>query len=98
MKRHWQRLILSVALLAAVGGIPHPLVSSAEACPSCKAANATTDRRPKAYMASILFMLAMPATVFTGFGVAFYRMSRKAAATQLAANDTDNITDLSAST
>jgi hypothetical protein len=28
-------------------------------------------------MLSILFMLGMPATVFAGFGVAFYRMSRK---------------------
>jgi hypothetical protein len=98
MKRHGQRLILSVALLAAAGGIPLPFMSRADACPSCKAANATSERRPKAYMASILFMLAMPATVFTGFGVAFYRMSRKAAATQLAANDTNNITDLPAST
>jgi hypothetical protein len=28
-------------------------------------------------MYSILFMLGMPATVFTGFGIAFYRMSRR---------------------
>ena len=32
--------------------------------------------RPKAYMYSILFMLAVPATLFTGFSVAFYRMSQ----------------------
>jgi hypothetical protein len=31
-------------------------------------------------MLSILFMLGMPATVFTGFGVAFYRMSKRSAA------------------
>jgi hypothetical protein len=31
-------------------------------------------------MLSILFMLGMPATVFTGFGLAFYRMSRRSPA------------------
>ena len=33
-------------------------------------------------MYSILFMMGMPATIFTGFGISFYRMTRKA---QLAA-------------
>lgn len=33
-------------------------------------------------MLSILFMLGMPATVFAGFGVAFYRMSRRTAVDQ----------------
>ncbi|MBL8815724.1 MAG: hypothetical protein JNL58_06815 [Planctomyces sp.] len=53
-------------------------MSSAAACPMCKIANESDDRRPRAYMYSILFMLAMPATVFTGFGISFYRMARKA--------------------
>ena len=33
-------------------------------------------------MYSILFMLGMPATVFAGFGIAFYRLSRRAALEQ----------------
>lgn len=53
-------------------------MSSAAACPMCKIANESDDRRPRAYMYSILFMLAMPATVFTGFGISFYRLARKA--------------------
>ena len=49
----------------------------AQACPSCKSANESDDRRPQAYMASILFMLAMPAAIFAGFGVAFWRASKR---------------------
>jgi len=53
----------------------------------CKQANETTagekkeevNRRPAAYMYSILFMLAMPATLLTGFGIGFYRLARKSA-------------------
>jgi len=56
--------------------------SNASACPMCKSANDTEDRRPMAYMYSILFMLAMPATIFTGFGIGFYRLSKKAQAMQ----------------
>ena len=35
--------------------------------------------RPRAYMYSILFMLAVPATMFTVFGVSFYRLSKSQA-------------------
>ncbi len=56
--------------------------TEAMACPNCKFANETEDSRPRAYMYSILFMIGMPATIFTGFGISFYRMSKKA---QLAA-------------
>jgi len=56
--------------------------TTATACPMCKNANETnlnpgTENRPKAYMYSILFMLAMPASIFTGFGVTFYRLSKQ---------------------
>lgn len=58
---------------------------AAIACPMCQAANETGEdgeiivstTRPKAYMYSILFMLAMPATVLTGFGIGFWRLSRR---------------------
>ncbi|MEO1995951.1 MAG: hypothetical protein ABGZ17_11815, partial [Planctomycetaceae bacterium] len=40
-------------------------------------ATETDDRLPRAYMYSILFMLSVPATIATGFGVSFYRLSKK---------------------
>lgn len=68
---------LQMRAVAAMFCILIGLSATAQACPSCKSANESDDRRPQAYMASILFMLAMPATVFAGFGVAFWRASRK---------------------
>lgn len=77
-----RRLLFTIAVLlaamAAAPGLPR-----ADACPMCKAANesgetsAAQDARPRAYMYSILFMLSMPATLFAGFGVGFYRLHKK---------------------
>ena len=74
MKKLTRIALMSLAVIAANGF----LSSEAQACPGCKNANETDSLRPRAYMYSILFMLGMPATVFTGFGIAFYRMSRRA--------------------
>ncbi|MFG0331780.1 MAG: hypothetical protein ACF8TS_00335 [Maioricimonas sp. JB049] len=60
-------------------------VPSAQACPMCKVANesgengsaSATSSVPRAYMYSILFMLTMPATLMTGFGIGFYRLWKK---------------------
>jgi len=72
------RLTLAAVVFAATAGVlPHSWQSSTMACPSCKNANETDSRKPTAYMYSILFMLGMPATIFSCFGVAFYRMSRR---------------------
>lgn len=76
------KLLLRVTLAAgifsaAAGVVPHAWQAQAVACPSCKNANETDLRKPTAYMYSILFMLGMPATIFSCFGVAFYRMSRR---------------------
>jgi hypothetical protein len=80
MKKLMRIVMMTVAMITASG-----LVSSeAQACPGCKNANETDSLRPRAYMYSILFMLGMPATVFTGFGIAFYRMSRRSMQEQLA--------------
>lgn len=49
----------------------------AAACPNCKTALEQDDAKPKAYMYSILFMLAMPATLFSAFGIGLYRLSRR---------------------
>lgn len=86
------RITLIVIVLSTVCGIaPWSFPSAAVACPGCKTANETDELRPRAYMYSILFMLGMPATVFTGFGIAFYRLSRRAALDQ---QDTDIPSDV----
>ena len=69
------RTWLMVAILA--GAFSLGAAETASACPMCKAAITTSDRRPRAFMYSILFMLAMPATIFTGFSIGFYRLSRQ---------------------
>ena len=74
MKKLMRIVMMTLAMFVA-GGV---MSSEAQACPGCKNANETDTLRPRAYMYSILFMLGMPATVFTGFGIAFYRMSRRA--------------------
>lgn len=49
----------------------------------CKIANEdgagspAQNARPRAYMYSILFMLAMPATLTAGYGLSFYRLWKK---------------------
>lgn len=69
------RTWLMVALLT--GAFSLGAARTARACPMCKAAITSDDRRPQAFMYSILFMLAMPATIFTGFSIGFYRLSRR---------------------
>ncbi len=54
-----------------------PTTTPAKACPMCAEANKQDDNRPTAYMYSILFMMAMPAVIFTGFGIGLYRLQRK---------------------
>ncbi|MDA0835079.1 MAG: hypothetical protein O2955_04850 [Planctomycetota bacterium] len=69
---------IGIIMLAALfnGAI---VVPTASACPMCKSANETQSELPRAYQYSILFMLAMPATIFTGIGVGLYRMSKREA-------------------
>lgn len=73
MKKLIRIALMTLAVTMASG----VMSSESQACPGCKNANETDSLRPRAYMYSILFMLGMPATVFTGFGIAFYRMSRR---------------------
>lgn len=75
-----RRFFLTFSLFAALltGG----LSASAVACPMCSQANESAqgeeeNARPRAYMYSILFMMAMPATILAGFGIGFYRLSKK---------------------
>ena len=65
-------LTMGVALLLCAS-----VTSDALACPMCQLAAESDDRLPRAYMYSILFMLSVPATIATGFGVSLYRLSKK---------------------
>ncbi|WP_437223164.1 hypothetical protein SH661x_003101 [Planctomicrobium sp. SH661] len=83
VRRNFQAACLGIVLLSGLVAAP-----SVQACPMCKAALENNEdpavaARPKAYMYSILFMLSMPATLATLFGVSFYRLSRQ----QQAVND-----------
>jgi len=82
-----KRLLILTALL---GGLfaAGPMVTSVDACPMCKYANeggaedsegamTEANRRPQAYMYSILFMISMPATLLAGFSFSFYRKWKK---------------------
>ncbi len=51
--------------------------AAAQACPMCSQSIAEENLLPHAYMYSIIFMLAMPATVFTGFGTMIFLKFRK---------------------
>ncbi|HVJ85885.1 MAG TPA: hypothetical protein VM452_09595 [Caulifigura sp.] len=76
MTRSALRRLAALPVLAVVLAAPVP----ADACPLCKLANESKqcneeeNRRPQAYMYSILFMLSMPATLLTGFSFGFYRV------------------------
>ena len=73
---------LTFRRLAAAAAIAFVLAAptAVSACPLCKLANESKqsdeeqNRRPQAYMYSILFMLSMPATLLTGFSLGFYRL------------------------
>ncbi|QDU08882.1 hypothetical protein [Gimesia aquarii] len=70
------RTCLLVVLMLGLFSFP-PVINQASACPMCKQLNETDDNKPQAYMYSITFMLAMPAILFSGFGIVFYKMNRR---------------------
>ena len=59
-------LLLTLALLSC-------MTAEVSACPMCNTNIESDQSLPRAYMYSILFMLAVPPTVFVGIGVAIYR-------------------------
>ena len=67
---------VSIAALAAAALLAVP--DLAAACPMCKAGAEADDRLPRAFFASILLMLGVPCALFGGFGVAFWRLSKRA--------------------
>ena len=86
VKRLLTSTILALAVLSSAATV-------AQACPMCKYANESkqhdeaANRRPKAFMYSILFMLSMPPTIFTVFGISFYRLNKQAQAAAVLEND-----------
>jgi hypothetical protein len=74
--RTWILTLTAGLLLSLTAATP------ASACPMCKLANESDSRLPTAYMYSILFMIGMPATIFSGFSIGFWRLARKAARLQ----------------
>ena len=70
-RRFWLTCVTLAALLCS--GM---FSGTAEACPSCKNANATDSRLPLAYQASILFMLGVPTVLCSVFGVMLYRLNK----------------------
>jgi hypothetical protein len=86
VKRILTSSILALAVLSS-------LATVAQACPMCKYANEAdqhdeaANRRPKAFMYSILFMLSMPPTIFTVFGISFYRLNKQAQAAAALENE-----------
>lgn len=81
-----QKLARLFVLMTAFGVLSAP---TAEACPMCQAANEDGQVEgfdgppamtsvPRAYMYSILFMLAVPVVLFASFAIGFYRLSKRA--------------------
>lgn len=89
MSSYFRRTFIAVTMLLALSGAIGSS-SQAIACPNCKLANETESNRPRAYMYSILFMIGMPATIFTGFGLSFYRMVSKARQAELDALESES--------
>lgn len=71
-----RNLLLSLFLLTGAC-LFSPATETAQACPMCKAATEDDADLPRAYMYSILFMLAVPATIFSGIGVSLYRLNKQ---------------------
>jgi hypothetical protein len=66
-----------ISKLVAAAVISLAMAAPVSACPMCKLAAESSLRQPRAYMFSILFMMGMPMMLTTGFGIAFYRLSRQ---------------------
>ncbi|MEM9701589.1 MAG: hypothetical protein AAF907_04005 [Planctomycetota bacterium] len=67
-----RRVLTAAALFMLLLALP----DAAEACPMCKSAAESDERLPRAFFASIMFMLGMPLALATGFGIFFWRLSK----------------------
>ncbi len=70
-------LIVAIAFCA---NLVSGSLQQASACPMCKAATEEDDAKPRAYMYSILFMLAVPGTMVGGMAAGLVAVSRRESA------------------
>lgn len=75
------RRYLLILVVAAAGLFSSPAVETVSACPMCKVATEEAEEQnlPQAMMYSILFMLTIPACIFSGIGIGLWKMSRREA-------------------
>ena len=71
---------LLIAAIAFCANLVSGSIRQASACPMCKAANEEDDAKPRAYMYSILFMLAVPGTMVGGMAAGLVAVSRRESA------------------
>ena len=76
-------------LLLLVIGLVLSGPAAAHACPNCREGLSGEERLPQAYMYSILYMLSMPAMLFAGFGLGFYRLAKRSQAMQMSLDPED---------
>ncbi len=72
---------LLIAAIAFCANLAGDAIQQASACPMCKAATEEDDAKPRAYMYSILFMLAVPGTMVGGMAARLVLLSRRESAT-----------------
>ena len=85
-------ITLTVETQAASGPLPsgQRSVRPASACPMCKVATEEDDAKPRAYMYSIIFMLAVPATMVGGMVARLVALSRRETASLAESGLTDD--------
>ena len=71
------RILKTLLFFATTVCLITALPQTASACPMCKAAAEEEDAQPRAYMTSILFMLAVPGMIFSSLTAGLVVMARK---------------------
>ncbi len=71
---------LLIATIAVCASLFSGTIQQASACPMCKAATEEDDRKPMAYMYSIIFMLVVPGTMVGGMAAGLVALGRREAA------------------
>jgi hypothetical protein len=93
-----RRAVVRLSLFVIALGFLSLVSAAAEACPMCNQTIANENALPRAYMYSILFMLGMPATVFTSFGVFLHHKFRTHNAAQMGLLQGDTLSPAEANT
>lgn len=81
---------LLIAAIAFCANLVSGSLQQASACPMCKAVTEEDDAKPRAYMYSILFMLAVPGTMVGGMVARLVALSRRETASLAESGLTDD--------